>query len=230
MAKAEQFYERKNYAVFKGKKIGRFIADLISVRDETLTVAIEAKPNDPSEIRKGIGQASSYLDWVHRVYLIVPPESIELCRELLRHSPIGILTVIRRKVSVVKDSGRNQPDLLKLTRLLNSTVGFCWVCGRTFNVVRPSRDDKEEEPATVYVAHKDFEPGLFRALERLKGGRIQTKGSWVSICTVCSRIIGAAIHEYLMRALKQDSFEEEYSRFDFEDSELEEIGELMQKR
>ena len=220
--KAKEFYEKQNYAVYTGKKIGRFVADVISIRDQTLTIAIEAKPNNATEIRKGVGQANSYLDWVHEVFLMVPPEGIDLCKQVLRYSPIGILTVMNDKITVVKDAERNEPDPLKLSRLLSNTVGFCWICGRTFNVVKPSQERND----SIYIAHKDLEPKLFKALEKIKGKKIRTKGSWVSICTVCSRILGDAIAEYLRRAFEKV----EFPSFDFDEYRIKEIGDLLRKK
>lgn len=159
------------------------------------------------------------MDWVHEVYLIVPPESIGLCKKLLRHSPIGILTVNNDRIIVVKDAVRSEPEPLKLSILLNDTVGFCWICGRTYNVVRPSQKSKE----MVYIAHKEEEPKLFKALEKIKGKKIRTSGSWVGICTVCSRIIGSAINEYFVRVFDNEDF----PIFDFDESEIKSLKELL---
>lgn len=220
--KTKDFYEKQNCAVCVGKKIGRFVADLIVVRNETSTIAIEVKPNTATEIRKGVGQANSYLDWVHEVYLAVPVDGVELCKNLLKYSPVGILTVMNGKITFVKDAVRSEPERLKLSRLLNDTVGFCWLCGRTFNVVRPSQNIKE----SVFIAHKEIEPKLFKALERIRGKKIRTKGTWVGICTVCSRILGEAIKEYFLRVLGQV----EHPLFDFEDYKINVLRDLLRDK
>lgn len=75
----------------------------------------------------------------------------------------------------------------------------------------------------TYIAHKDVEPTLFKAIEQTLGKKIRTKGSWVAVCTVCSRIIGNAIHEYLARLLKG----EKYPIFDFDKFQLEEDKKLF---
>lgn len=213
-------FKKKNYATFKEKKLGRFNADLIAIRDENLVIAIEAKTNK-SEIRKGVGQAYSYMDWVHEVYLAVPSESAELATELLRNTSIGIITVINKKVSIIKESKRVEPEPTKLIKLLNTTTGFCWICGRTFNVVPPTQKGE----AGTYIAHKDIEPKLFKALENSLGKKIKTKGSWIKICTVCSRILGDAIHEFLKRVFE----EKELPNFDFEEYQLKEIKNYLKK-
>ena len=191
-----------------------------------MAIAIEAKPNNASEIRKGAGQASSYLDWVHQVYLIVPPEAIELCKQLLKYSPIGILTVAKEgKIIFVKDAERNEPEPIKLSRLLNETVGFCWLCRRTFNIVRPSQDLKD----SIVIAYKEEEPKLFKALEKIRGKKSRTKNLWTSICAVCSRILGEAISEYIRRALDEE-YDEKLMVFDFWEDDMETIRYLIKKK
>lgn len=217
----KEHYKKRNFETYTGKKLGRFGADLISVRDQDLAVAVEVKPNDANEIRKGIGQAFSYMNWVHKVYLAVPPESIKLTSQLLNNTPIGILTVINKKVSTVKEADRVDPEPTKLTQLLGKTTGFCWICGRTFNVVPPTQ--KGALRGEIYIAHRKTESRVFKALEKSLGKRIRTKGGWVRICTVCSRIIGEAIYEYLKRACKG----EEFPAFDFREYGLEESKEYL---
>jgi len=219
------FYEMQNHAIFLGKKIGRFIADIIAIRDETLITAIEVKTSNVSEIRKGVGQASSYLEWVHEVFLAVPPEAIELAKQLLKYSPIGIMTVFSNQISIVKESKRNEPDPLKLCHVLNNTVGSCWLCGRTFNVVRPSVKERD----TIFITDKESEPELFKALETIKGRSTRTKSIHISICTVCSRIMGEVINEYLSRILVEE-FPEEYKIFDFEELNIKEVRKLLLNR
>jgi len=53
-------------------------------------------------------------------------------------------------ITFVKDAERNEPEPSKLSKLLSETVGFCWLCGGTFNVVRPSKNLKD----SIYIADK----------------------------------------------------------------------------
>ena len=207
-----QDYESQRFVVFEGKKIGRFKPDIVAIKDQGLTVAVEAKPNDATELRKGVGQCFSYMDWVHKVFLATSAGGKQLSIELLHGTPIGILTVLEGTVTTVKEAERKEPDNLKLIRLLGNTTGFCWICGRTFNVVQQAQKDM----GGTFIAHKDIEPTLFKALERTLGKKIRTKGSWATVCKVCSRIIGNAIHEYFTRLLKG----EKYPTFDFDDGFL----------
>jgi len=84
----------------------------------------------------------------------------------------------------------------------------------------PTRDDKD----SIYIADKENEPDLFKALEQIKGKKIKTKRSWVSICTICSRILGKAITEYFERV-----FDKEYKQFDFNEYEIRNVRNLINK-
>lgn len=212
-------YESQRFVVFAGKKIGRFTPDIVAIKNQSLTIAVEAKPNDANELRKGVGQCISYMDWVHKVFLATSPGGIQLSSQLLRGTPIGLLATMDDKVTTVKEAERREPDHLKSIRLLSSTVGFCWICGRSFNVVQRTQRGRGE----IFIAHRDIEPILFKAMEQTLGKKIRTKGSWVAVCTVCSRIIGEAIHEYLTRLLKG----EEYPIFDFDKLSLKEDRKLL---
>lgn len=215
----KEHYDNQRLAVFVDKKIGRFKPDIIAIKNQHLTIAVEVKPNDATEIRKGVGQCFSYMDWVHEVFLATSPGGIQLSNQLLRGTPIGVLTAMNGKVTTVKEVERKDPDNLKLIRLLGNTTGFCWICGRTFNVVGQAKRDM----GGTYIAHKDIEPSLFKAMEQTLGKKIRTKGSWVPVCIVCSRIIGNAIHEYFTRILKG----EKYPTFDFEKLSIKEDKKLL---
>jgi hypothetical protein len=159
------------------------------------------------------------MDWVHEVFLATSPKGIQLSNQLLRGTPIGIITTTDGDVTIVKEAERKEPDNLKLTRLLSNTTGFCWICGRTFNMV----EQAQRTMGGTFIAHREQEPTLFRALEQTLGKKIRTKGSWVPICVVCSRIIGNSIHEYITRLFENVKF----PPFDFDELFLEEDRKLM---
>ncbi|MCK4246941.1 MAG: hypothetical protein KAX04_00185 [Methanomicrobia archaeon] len=216
----KEHYKKKSYWVNdRTISLGRYKTDVIAIYDQDLVDAVEVKPNNKSEIRKGVGQCFSYIDWVHKVYLAVPIKSVELTLDLIEHTPIGLLTIIDNTLTTVKEATRTEAEPGKLTKLLGKTTGFCWLCGRTFNLVPRAGG----EDGSIYIAHKEMEPGIFKSLEKATRQKVRTKGSWVSICTICSRILGSAIHEYLKRSISK----EEFPDFDFDDLDLEETAKLL---
>lgn len=82
----KRYYEEMEFYVKERATLGRFKTDLVAIRDEDLVIAIEAKPNNKTEIRKGIGQSFSYSDWAHKVYLAVPSPSIDLTLDLIKNT------------------------------------------------------------------------------------------------------------------------------------------------
>ncbi len=158
------------------------ILDIVAVRDRGLVIGVEAKPGEKEEVRRGIGQALDYLDWVHQIYLAVPDSIADYARKLVSRTEIGLLRVSNPKlVTVLKDPTTNPVDESNLLMVLSRTVGFCWFCGRTLNQI-PSAED-------VYVVHKDDDPNLHFILSQLAGADAGAKGSWVKICKVCEKLL-----------------------------------------
>lgn len=205
-----KYYKDKGFSVHPPLQLGRFLADVIAVRDQNLVVAIEAKKDDLSEIRKGVGQALSYMEWVHKVYLAIPLKRINICQELLKDTPIGIISIAEDQLLIAKEADLKEPDRTKLYQLLYKTTGFCWLCGKTFNIIEPAeRPDFEKESLTI--ARTDDDPALISQLEKIISKKIHQVNFNVGICKVCSRILGEAINQYL-RILFGDS---EYVSLDF---------------
>ena len=222
------YFEERGFSVYPSKQLGDVFADIIAVRDHNLVVAIEAKTEDFSELRKGIGQALSYMSWTHKAYLAIPLEQVNLCQELLQYTPIGIIGVEKDQLFIAKEAELKEPDRTKLYQLLHGTVGFCWLCGRTFNIIPPASPDFQEyqDTESIYVGHRDIEPELFKKLEQIKGKKIQTVGAWVGICKICSRLLGQAIYEFLELIIEKNKVD--WFSFDFWPTE-ELVNELREK-
>lgn len=217
------------FTVVPPRKLDKFIPDILAVKDQNDTEAVEVKPSNDSEIRKGVGQAYSYMGWVHKVYLVVPEDKSTLVRELLKYTPIGILLYHDEGlVSTYKEAESTKPDPNKLIALLNDTIGFCWLCGRTFNVV-----PRASENMAIPVAYKGTksESKLFKALEKYSIKKVRTKNIWIEICCVCSKILGEAIHEYFDRVfgIKGGKIDIMYN-FKYDNYLIEETRKLLKER
>lgn len=188
-----KWLEEGGYQTFKGKKLGRYMADLVGVKSKDDTIAVEVKSGSIAEIRKGLAQAHTYLDWVHEVYLAIPDDFMSLGEDIAKHTRVGLLTNIEKDfMATIKDAERVRPAEEKLLQILSKTTGFCWLCGRTFNVVPRCKDE-------IYIAHKRMEPKLHKSLEKALKKKSRTTGSWAEICIICSRILGIVAGEFMYR-------------------------------
>lgn len=175
--------KKQGYYVHGSLKLGKFIADVIGIRNQHDSIAIEIKSGNISEIRKGLGQSHTYLDYVHKVYLAIPKKHIKLGRELVKHTRVGLLIYSKEeKIVLMKEAKYIRPIQENLAFVLSKTTGFCWVCSRTFNIV-------PKYESSFYIAHEDIDPKLYEGLVKTLKIRPQTKGYWVDICQVCSRVI-----------------------------------------
>lgn len=191
-----KYYDTKGFSVYPSIQLGRFIADVIAVRDQNLVVAIEAKKDNLSEIRKGIGQALSYMEWAHKVYLAIPLKRINICQQLLTDTPIGIISIAEDQLIIAKEANLKEPDRTKLYQLLHKTTGFCWICGKTYNIIEPAeRPDLKKE--SLIIARTDDDPILISQLEKIFAIKIRNVNFNLGICKVCSRILGEAFSQYL---------------------------------
>jgi len=200
-----KYYNIKGFSIHAPVQLGRFLADVIAVRDQNLVIAIEAKKDDLSEIRKGVGQALSYMEWVHKVYLAIPLSRIQICQELLKDTPIGIISIAEDQLLIAKEADLKEPDRTKLYQLLHKTTGFCWLCSKTFNIIEPAeRPDFEKDSLTI--ARTDDDPVLISQLEQVIAKKIKKVNFNVGICKVCSRILGEAISQYMHILLGDEKF------------------------
>ena len=219
-----KYYKKEDFSVHPPTHLGRFIADVIAFRDQNLVIAVEAKKDDLSEIRKGVGQALSYMEWVHKVYLAVPLKRINICQELLKNTPIGILSIAENQVLIAKEADFREPDKTKLYQLLHKTTGYCWICGKTYNIIEPAElPDFEKE--SISIARIDEDPFLINQLEKITAEKIKTINFNIGICKICSRILGMAFTDYLKMLLgdsKNVSLDFGWTEKDFEIKSLRE--------
>lgn len=96
-----------------------------------------------------------------------------------------------------KDAERVRPSEENLIHVLSKTTGFCWLCGRTFNVVPRCKSE-------IYIAYKGFGPKLHKGIEVALKKKFRTVGSWVDICAICSRILGTVAGEFMYRIITRD--------------------------
>lgn len=102
--------KKQGYYVHGSLKLGKFIADVIGIRNQHDSIAIEIKSGNISEIRKGLGQSHTYLDYVHKVYLAIPKKHIKLGRELVKHTRVGLLTYAKEeKIVLMKEAKYIRP-------------------------------------------------------------------------------------------------------------------------
>lgn len=191
------YFQSKNYSVFSEVKLGNVKADIVGIRDQNLAISVEVKTKNFSEIRKGVGQCLSYLDWVHNVYLAIPIEMLTETQELLRYTPIGLITIAKDEAVITKEAEFREPDGKKLYQVLQKTTGYCWICGKTFNIIEPTWDRYKAPEPFIPIAFKDDDPELIKNLEELTGLKKKTKNYWVGMCKVCSRLLGNAFDDYL---------------------------------
>lgn len=184
----------EGYEVYKGKKLGEYIADLVGVKSKDDTIAVEVKSGKINEIRKGLAQGQTYLDWVHEVYLAIPSDFISLGKDIAKHTSVGLLVRTNGVIAIVKDAERVRPLEENLLYVLSKTTGFCWLCGRTFNVVPRCKNG-------IYIAYKEMEPKLHKSVEMALKKRFRTAGSWAELCVICSRILGAVAGEFMYRII-----------------------------
>jgi len=193
---AIKWLEEDGYAVpnKKGIKLGDNIADLVGIKSKDDTRAVEVKSGSKNEIRKGLAQAQTYLDWVHEVYLAIPKNFAYLGKDITKYTRVGLLVIEEDRLSTAKTAERVRPPEENLLHVLSKTTGFCWLCGRTFNVVDRSKDE-------IYIAFKELEPKLHKSLERALKKKIRTAGSWAEICIVCERILGRVSGKFMRRVI-----------------------------
>lgn len=211
----------KGYKIYGPLKLGEFIADIIGVRNKDDVVAIEVKPGNASEIRKGLGQAQTYLDYVHQVFLAIPEDYSNVGDKVTRHTKVGLLLKFGKNcISIRKNPEYTKPLEENLASVLSKTTGFCWICGRTFNTV-----PKDKTP--YYLAHKDIDKDIFEGLVKSLMAKPKTKGYWVHICKVCSRIIYHTNTEFLRTVVFGKG---EYSKVKFEKFWYEDLSKFFKSK
>lgn len=204
---SKKWLREQGYSIYGPLKLGDFIADVIGVKERDDVVAIEVKSGNVNEIRKGLGQAQTYLDYVHKVFLAIPEDFIDVGEKIAKHTRIGLITNFEKDyIALSKDAQYTKPLDEHLVYVLSRTTGFCWICGRTFNTV-PKYED------SIYMAHKDIDKNLYKSLVKTLKIKPNTKGYWVDICVVCSKIIYNISAKFL-RALIFGETED--SKFKFE--------------
>ena len=197
---AKEWLKSQGYSVYSSLKLGEFIADLIGIKSREDIVAIEVKPGDINEIRKGLGQAHTYLDYVHKVYLAIPQSFYVQGNRIVKNSKIGLLTQVSGNVIATwKPADYTRPSEENIINVLSQTTGFCWICGRTFNMIPENKD-------AIYMAHKDMDNHLFKSLEKALSITPQNKGIHVSLCIVCSKIMFHMSSELLKSLMTTENY------------------------
>lgn len=214
---SKKWLEEQGYSVYGPLKLGEFIADVVGVKERDDVIAIEIKPGNMSEIRKGLGQAQTYLDYVHKVFLAIPMTYVDVGEKIAKHTRIGLITN-KKFISLSKDAEYTKPLEENLIYVLSKTTGFCWICGRTFNTV-PKNED------SIYMAHKDIDKKLYKSLVRTLRQKPSTKGYWVHICIVCSKIMYHISAEFLRKLIFGKT---KYSKFKFETFWYDDIREFFE--
>ena len=223
----KKYLRSLGYWVYEKEK---FRIDVLSIKSKDDIVAVELK-GSKGDIRKGLGQALSYLRYAHSSYIAVDEKLLPLAREVARFTSIGIIVIESEEphnVWVDKEPQRTIPDEAKVLELLSSTVGFCWICGRTFNIIpKAGQASSEKYPRdyNIYAAFRGLKPKLHDLVKVATGQRkIRTEGVWVGICVICSIILGHATREFLVAAKNgKKSF-----GFTFDESDLEDIKKLLE--
>ncbi len=223
----KNYLEKEGYWVYRKEK---FRIDVLAIKSKDDIVAIELK-GTKGDVRKGVGQALSYLRYAHRAYIAVDEKLLLVAREVTRFTPIGILAIESKEhhhVWIDKEPQKTSPNEEKVIELLNSTVGICWICGRTFNIIpKAGKEQSENYPRDymIYAAFRGSDSKLHDLVKLATGQkRIKTAGIWIGICVLCSTILGHAIHEFLIATKKgEKSF-----GFTFDELDLKEIKRLFE--
>jgi len=225
----KKYFEKEGYWIYKKEK---FRIDVLAIRSKDDIVAIELKGTE-GDVRKGVGQALSYLRYAHRAYIAVDEKLLSVAREITRFTPIGILAIESGKPHHVwadKEPQKTIPNEEKMIELLNSTVGMCWICGRTFNIIPQAGEAQSgnyPRDYMIYAAFRGDDPKLHDLVKLATGQkRIRTAGIWVGICVLCSTILGHAISEFLIAVKKGGKS----LGFTFDELELKEVKELFESQ
>jgi len=223
---------QKDGFVCKHMLLDKNSIDIIAVKNESTVWAIEVESGlSLKGLREGVGQAQQAIGWVHHSYIAIPLSHQERAMKLIRGTSIGLMSYQNNKIIKIKEAETLTPEREKLNDLLSRTVGFCWICGKTFNNIPPTRKNKwgPETLGSILIDGAYENKLLYEKLRQFTPQKERSYPSrWVRICTVCSSILGSAISEFFGRVYNP-KFKETHKKFDFSEYEIKRLKKIIKR-